>query len=305
MMTPKWTEPKTWDETSPRALNLEWWRVLLLVLLAAALGWAAGVITGERLATLLGLLVFGLWTTPKTWTAVVVTVLDLNTHIRDNLNILKTSIADNGDIVAPNAIIGSAQGNRFGTSGTGSMTTPTRGNTNILLYDNGATNWSGIGAEHADGTMYFVTGNTGTPATRLTISPSGGVTIPGLSSLADCVPMLRGYQEKFQTVAAAGTTVIDLAAGNHIILTLGASISAFTITSSLFGLTAGYVQPIVFHIQHDGTARSITWTINGNGVRFSSGAAPTLASANGFITRVVVYYMAGYSVFGEQIGYNG
>ncbi len=36
------------------------------------------------------------WTTPKTWTAVVVTVADLNTHVRDNLNILKTWIGNDG-----------------------------------------------------------------------------------------------------------------------------------------------------------------------------------------------------------------
>ena len=38
------------------------------------------------------------WTTPKTWTASVVTVSDLNTHIRDNLNVLKTSINDDGTL---------------------------------------------------------------------------------------------------------------------------------------------------------------------------------------------------------------
>jgi hypothetical protein len=36
--------------------------------------------------------------TPKTWTAVVVTVADLNQHIRDNLNVLKTSIFDDGTL---------------------------------------------------------------------------------------------------------------------------------------------------------------------------------------------------------------
>jgi hypothetical protein len=41
------------------------------------------------------------WTAPKTWTAAVVTVADLNTHIRDNLNVLKTSIDDNGHLFLP------------------------------------------------------------------------------------------------------------------------------------------------------------------------------------------------------------
>ncbi len=38
------------------------------------------------------------WPSLKTWTASVVTVLDLNTEIRDRMATLKTSIADNGDI---------------------------------------------------------------------------------------------------------------------------------------------------------------------------------------------------------------
>ena len=38
------------------------------------------------------------WTTPKTWTATVVPVSDLNVHIRDNENLLKTSINDDGTL---------------------------------------------------------------------------------------------------------------------------------------------------------------------------------------------------------------
>src|SRR5687768_3517980 len=33
------------------------------------------------------------WTLPKTWTAVLVTVADLNTHIRDNLNAINSTPA--------------------------------------------------------------------------------------------------------------------------------------------------------------------------------------------------------------------
>lgn len=41
------------------------------------------------------------WTTPRTWVfAELVTESHLNTHVRDNLNILKTSIDDNGKIRA-------------------------------------------------------------------------------------------------------------------------------------------------------------------------------------------------------------
>jgi hypothetical protein len=39
------------------------------------------------------------WTTPRTWTAgEVVTAAMMNTHIRDNLNVLKTNIGDDGSI---------------------------------------------------------------------------------------------------------------------------------------------------------------------------------------------------------------
>ncbi len=38
------------------------------------------------------------WPPVKTWTAVVVTVPDLNTEIRDRMTLLKTSIDDNGHL---------------------------------------------------------------------------------------------------------------------------------------------------------------------------------------------------------------
>jgi hypothetical protein len=39
------------------------------------------------------------WTNPKTWSAAaILTAAELNTHLRDNLNILKTSINDDGTL---------------------------------------------------------------------------------------------------------------------------------------------------------------------------------------------------------------
>lgn len=39
------------------------------------------------------------WTTPRTWSpGETVTAALMNAHVRDNLNVLKTNIADNGDI---------------------------------------------------------------------------------------------------------------------------------------------------------------------------------------------------------------
>lgn len=37
------------------------------------------------------------WTNPKTWTSILVTVADMNTHVRDNLNALKAPPADQWD----------------------------------------------------------------------------------------------------------------------------------------------------------------------------------------------------------------
>src|SRR5262245_1178181 len=67
-----------------RILYLDWWRVAAVAAIIAIFAYACGA--GWIPAGSLGLIVYGAWTSPKTWTAVVVTVADLNTHIRDNLN---------------------------------------------------------------------------------------------------------------------------------------------------------------------------------------------------------------------------
>lgn len=86
-----------------RIILLDWWRVLLLALAVAAGAWWLGAqhLSWSELMSGLGIIIFGVWTTPKTWTAAVVTVAELNTHIRDNLNILKTSIDDAGHLIWP------------------------------------------------------------------------------------------------------------------------------------------------------------------------------------------------------------
>lgn len=93
-------------ETRPS--NFPWWRVLAIIAIAIMFGAWIGAQSSpwwQRLAQLgAGSVMFGLWVPPKTWSAVVVTVADLNQHIRDNLNILKTSIDDNGHIIDPSVI---------------------------------------------------------------------------------------------------------------------------------------------------------------------------------------------------------
>jgi hypothetical protein len=184
------------------------------------------------------------WPSLKTWTASVVTVLDLNTEIRDRMALLKTSIADDGTI------------------------------------------------------------NAGT-ATIDTISLTTGLTTAGQVNAGFIAGRLRAYGEYYQTATpSAGVVSFDIASGNHVVLNHTADVTSFTITVGLFGFTAGTVYPIVLYIKHNGTPHTITWTVNGGSVKFSSNVAPTLSSANGAYDRVVLYYAYGLEVFGEQIGYN-
>ncbi len=184
------------------------------------------------------------WPALKTWTASVVTVLDMNTEVRDRMALLKTSIADDGTIAATTAAI-----------------------TTLTLGD--ATSNSGVVA------------------------------------LNTMVGRLSAYGERYQSVTpSAGVVSFDIASGNHILLNLNADVTSFTITDAYFGFSGGVVYPIVFYIKHNGTPHTITWTVNAGSVKFSGGVAPTLSSTNGVYDRVVLYYMFGVDVFGEQIGYN-
>ncbi len=116
---------------------------------------------------------------------------------------------------------------------------------------------------------------------------------------------LGGYSESYQAVSpGAGVVTFDLAAGNHVVVNVTANITSFTMTDSVGSLTSGRVYPIVFYLKNDGTLRTITWTINGNTVLFSSGSTPTLTGTNNKHDRVVLYYMVGLGVFGDQIGIN-
>ncbi len=187
------------------------------------------------------------WPSLKTWTASVVTVLDLNTEIRDRMATLKTSIADDGTINAGTAVIDTLS----------------------------------------------ITTSIGTP--------SGS----GVGNFGLLCGRLRSYGELYQTATpSAGVVSFDIGSGNHVVLNHTADVTSFTITVGLFGFTAGTVYPIVLYIKHNGTPHTITWTVNGGSVKFSSNVAPTLSSANGAYDRVVLYYAYGLEVFGEQIGYN-
>ena len=53
------------------------------------------------------LLLLGAWTAPRTWVAgAVLTASQLNTHLRDNLLLLKTIMDDAGDLEADGTVTG-------------------------------------------------------------------------------------------------------------------------------------------------------------------------------------------------------
>jgi hypothetical protein len=105
-----------------------------------------------------------------------------------------------GDFSAT-TLAASGQASKLGGAN-GSYTSPTHTNTNLLLYDNSSTNWSGIGS-HTGGEMYFVTG-TSSPVTRMLIDTSGNVSIGAVGS--------SGYTEilnvggKIAVISANATT---------------------------------------------------------------------------------------------------
>lgn len=113
------------------------------------------------------------WTTPRTWTNVVVSASDLNTDIRDNENILKTRIADNG-----NPLFASA-------GGAAKTTTYTVTTADVLVDCGGSSPWQ------LD--LYAVSGNAGrilflrnTGTTTVTVDGNASETIDGATS----VPLL-------------------------------------------------------------------------------------------------------------------
>lgn len=78
------------------------------------------------------------WTDPKTWTAALVTVNDLNTHIRDNLNWLKAPTS--GRVTLANAI--STTSTSF-VDATGLTVTMTTSGGNVVVIFTAMANHSG------------------------------------------------------------------------------------------------------------------------------------------------------------------
>jgi len=141
------------------------------------------------------------WTSPnKTWTAAVVTVADMNTYIRDQLDVLKTSINDNGTLKAPMRL------------GGGSGTSTAAGSTNL-----NTTALSGLTAE--DQIVIHVTASCLTAAVgrldiasttdavviaRLTLGGSMGSGVSGTWGVA--IMQEQSAATQYNAVTYGGTT---------------------------------------------------------------------------------------------------
>lgn len=85
---------------------------------------------------------------------------------------------------------------------------------------------------------------------------------------------------------SAGVVTLDLNAANFFAISLTANISSFTVTN--VPATGTYAEFII-EFTADGTARTVTWTLNSVASRFPSGTAPTLTSTSGKKDTFIVY----------------
>lgn len=110
------------------------------------------------------------WSTPRTWTSTILTASDLNTDVRDNLNILKTRIADNGNPLWDRA------------GGAAKTTTYNATTADVMIDAGGSSAWTL--------TLYAVSGNAGrvlfvknTGTAVVTIDGNASETIDGALTL--------------------------------------------------------------------------------------------------------------------------
>ena len=83
-----------------------------------------------------------------------------------------------GNFFATGYVAATGQSSKFGAAA-GSASSPTVSNTNIILYNNSASNWSGIGSD-VSGNMYFTAGTAGV-ATRMMVAQTGNVGVNTVS----------------------------------------------------------------------------------------------------------------------------
>jgi hypothetical protein len=120
-------------------------------------------------------------------------------------------------------------------------------------------------------------------------SPSTSPTLTGTETLTN--KTLTGLKlTKTAPSISTGVVTLDLATANVFAVSLNANITSFTVTNIP---TTGTYAEFAIELTADGTARTVTWTFQGVGVKWASGTAPSLTSTNGKKDTFVFYGHSG------------
>jgi hypothetical protein len=135
-----------------------------------------------------------------------------------------------------------------------------------------------------------VTAFSGTSLTVNVTSTGGSGTITAWSISVTGQPAsstITGLKlTKTAPTISAGVVTLDLNTANFFAVSLNANITSFTVTNIP---TTGTAEEFAIELTADGTARTVTWTLQGVAAKWASGTAPTLTSTSGKKDTFVFY----------------
>ncbi len=206
------------------------------------------------------------WTTPKTWTNVLVPASDLNTHIRDNLNHLRDVMLGSQDLGA-NMVLQGAREIRLSASLvahgiTGILATDQYGS--IAASSSSIGGLSVVGISDADALGLVLYGFNGSATGAL-----GGVSIVGAKKNGTSIQPFSGTELVMKFVNATTTMASFLASGDFI-------------TEAALGFASGGdeidydrgVDAFLFNI-----AATLRLQVNATGVHSNGGGFSTTSSS--------------------------
>lgn len=123
-----------------------------------------------------------------------------------------------------------------------------------------------------------------------------------LLNLTTLPQQLVSYSETYASSSiSSGVLNLNLNAGSVFNVNLNANITSIIAS----GVTVSSATSFTIFFTADGTARNVTWTINGSNVRWPSATAPTLTSTNGKVDVIsVITNDGGNNWFGFTGGQN-
>jgi hypothetical protein len=146
-------------------------------------------------------------------------------------------------------------------------------------------------------------------ASITTLNVSGASALAGNLTVQDIYPRslyaasLIGYDEPWQQgTITSGQLTIDYSAGNHVIVNLTADITDITISNvPAYGKVASV---LVFYVG-DGTQRTVTHRINGQGVRFPNAETFAMSPGSSKEDRILYTTWSGGTIWlGDIVGLN-